>query len=132
MFHPKSRQFDRQMKEMFDIIDHELEDLYGHDYPLHPSRPARGKTANPAADGLFNVGVSFSAGYGSSRGRGYVLNVHMSTLAHIPKEKREEIELKTVSLIEQHLPEFFPERELRVERDGPVFKITGDLTLGKL
>lgn len=35
-----------------------------------------------------------------------------------------------VERLRQALPEAFPNRELNVTRDGPVFKIHGDLRLG--
>ena len=73
MWHPKMVEFDSRMKELFDEVDHYIEDLYGDRYDLHPVRPARGETANPEADGLFNVGAIFSPGFRSKLGRGYII-----------------------------------------------------------
>ena len=81
-------------------------------------------------DGLFNVGADFSAGYGSKLGRGYVINITMSTLEHIPATVRQRIEKDVEDLVRIKLPTAFPERALRLERDGSLLKITGDFRLG--
>lgn len=130
MAHPGVGEFNSRLKRVFDRVDDYLEETYGAEYPLHPSRPRRGRTSNKAQDGLFDVGASFSAGYGSDLGRGYVVDVHMVTLAHIPAEARERIEKDAVAKVEEYLQEEFPERELHVSRDRNVFKIHGDLSLG--
>lgn len=127
--HPRAVAWEEKLKEVFDDIDHELEDAYGDRYNLHPSRPTRGETGNPESDGLFNVGASFSAGYGSEHGRGYVISVRMVTLDRVPPGFQEEIEDRVVAMLRDRLPAHFPGRDLRVERDGHVFKITGDLSL---
>lgn len=132
MYHHKTRQWDHKMKDLFDEIDDYLEDRYGKEFPLHPNRPARGETANKAADGLFNVGVSYSAGYGSRLGKGYVIDIHMSTLASVPDEKEESIREEVVELVREKLPVYFPNRDLSVDRDGTLFKIHGDLSMGNL
>ncbi len=121
--------WENKLEALFDEIDHIMEDRYGDKYPLHPSRPERGATANPAADGLFNMGASFSAGYGSAHGRGYVVSIRLSTLARVPPIVMEQIEQEVVELLKQKLPRIFPDRDLRVERDGHSFKIIGDLSI---
>ena len=130
MYHPKQRVIDAAIKRMFDEIDHILEERYRGRFPLHPARPQHGTTANPAADGLFNIGASFSPGYGSSYGRGYVIDVHLATLANVPDQLHHQIEREVVTLIRQKLPEYLPDRELTVHQDGNLFKIVGDFTLG--
>lgn len=127
--HPKATAWEDNLKRLFDRIDAELETKYGDRYALHPNRPPRGETANPEDDGLFNVGAAFSAGFGSEHGRGYVVSLRMATLQHVPPEVQEAIEEEVVKRVRDMLPEFFPGRELRVERDGHAFKITGDLRL---
>jgi len=57
MWHPKMIEFDERMKKLFDEVDACIENLYGSKYSLHPTRPARGETSNPEADGLFNIGL---------------------------------------------------------------------------
>ncbi|MFP4266425.1 MAG: hypothetical protein ACLFQW_00335 [Spirochaetaceae bacterium] len=132
MKHHKSADFDRKLKRLFDEADDYLEDKYGSRYTLHPARSKRGNTANKATDGLFNIGASFTAGYGSEHGRGYVIDVDMVTLTEVPDEAEEEIENDAVEFIRDLLPRYFPERDLRVERDGRTFKIIGNFSLGEL
>lgn len=130
MGHPSLARFESKLKELFDRVDWELEGKYGSDYPLHPSRAKRGTTSNPQTNGLFNLGASFSAGFGSEIGRGYVVDVEMVTLAHVPADVREKIEEEAAARIEELLPQYFPGRDLSVSRDRNVFKIHGDIRLG--
>ena len=132
MEHHSLASFDKRLKAVFDAADDYLEEKYGGNYPLHPARAKRGQTANKQSDGLFNVGASFTAGFGSEHGRGYVLDVDMVTLSDVPDEKEEEIEEDAVEFIRAKLAENFPERDLQVYRDGRTFKITGDLRLGEI
>jgi hypothetical protein len=129
MRHPKVIEFERKLKRLFDSIDDHLEGKYGGLYSLHPARPKRGKTSNKEQDGLFNIGASFSPGYGSQYGRGYVVDVAMVTLEQIPKDVREKIEFETLQLIRKKIQEYFPERDLSVHKDGNTYKIHGDLRL---
>ncbi len=130
MSHPQVSEFNKRLKHVFDRVDDYLEEKYGGEYPLHPSRPHRGVTSNKAQDGLFNVGASFTAGYGSEIGRGYVVDVDMVTLAHIPSDVRRRIEEDAIARVEEYLQEEFPDRELHVSKDRNTFKIHGDLSLG--
>lgn len=132
MRHPKLIEWEHTLKAMFDEIDDHLEDKYGNLYPLHPNRAKRGVTSNKESDGLFNVGCAFSAGFGSNLGRGYVIEVHMSTLSEIPSEIKKTIENETAEIVRSKLTTFFPNRELNVEKDGNIYKIFGDLKLGTL
>lgn len=122
--------WEKRLKAIFDQVDVELEEEYGDKYSLRPNRPEAGETANPEASGLFNVGAVFSAGYGSEHGRGYIVRVHMSTSSRVPPQVREEIEQKVVEKLDSRLSGEFGDRDLRVERDGNVFKIVGDFGLG--
>ena len=130
--HPAMNKWDESMKKMFDAIDDYLEDKYGSDYPLHPVRPSRGETADKSSDGLFSIGASFSAGYGSELGRGYVVEVHMSTLKRVPGEIKQKVYGEVVEKIQELLPQYFKDRDLKVEKDGMVYKIYGDLSLGNV
>ncbi len=127
--HPKLIQWERTLGAVFDEIDDYLEDHYGSDYQLHPARAARGTTSNKEQDGLFNVGASYSAGFGSKLGAGYVIDVRMSTLSRVPKEVRKVIELNVIRMLREKLPSAFPGKNLDVEQDGNVYKIYGDLSL---
>ncbi len=129
MNNPHMAEWEKTLKKIFDIIDDHIEDKYGFLYPLHPSRPQRGRTANKSSDGLFNIGAAFSAGFGSRYGRGWVVDVSMVTLSDVPDEVREQIYLRVVSELKRLLKEFYPERDIKVEKDGNVFKIFGDLGL---
>lgn len=121
--------FETKLKQIFDQIDRELEDQWGGEYPLHPSRPRQGRSSNPEADGLFNVGASFSAGYGSEYGRGYVIETRMVTLSQVDDETREEIRNYVARRVTELLPAYFPGRDLELVRDGDLYKVTGDLSL---
>lgn len=131
MSHHAVNRFEEQLQDLFDEVDDYLEAKYGGAYPLHPSRPPRGKTSSKSQDGLFNVGASFSAGYHSKHGRGYVIDVDMVTLANVSRDSEERILEDAVQKVRELLPRYFPDRELSVRRDRRVFKITGDLSLGK-
>jgi hypothetical protein len=130
MWHPKMNEFDERMKKLFDEVDACIENLYGDRYSLHPTRPARGETSNPEADGLFNIGAVFTPGYGSEHGRGYLIDVSISTLDNVDEDTRREIYEAAADKIKELLPVHFPERELTVLRDKNHFKIKGDFNLG--
>ena len=130
MWHPKTAEFDERLKKLFDEVDDYIEDLYGGKYVLHPVRPARGETSNPEADGLFNIGANFTPGYGSELGRGYIIDIAMSTLEKVDEGVRREIYEAAAEKVKELLPLHFPERELTVRRDKNHFKIQGDFSLG--
>jgi hypothetical protein len=132
MWHPKMIEFDDRLKRLFDEVDDFIEDQYGSCYSLHPVRPARGETANPEADGLFNIGANFTAGYGSELGRGYLIDVAISTLEKVDDDVRREIYDAAADKVRELLPIHFPERELTVRRDKNHFKIQGDFSLGEI
>ena len=130
MWHPKTNAFEKKMNEVLDEVDTELEKRYGDRYPLHPARAQHGETASGQHSGLFSVDAYFTAGYGSEHGRGYVVDVEMVTLSDVPDDIEEEIEAEAARRVEEKLKERFPERNFQVTRDGPVFKIRGDFSLG--
>lgn len=113
-------------------IDHILEEKYHGDYTLHPARAQRGKTSNPSQDGLFSIAANFSLGLGSEVGKGYIVDIRLVTLQHVPEAVRDEIEDFVQDKLRELLPQEFPESELSVDKDGPVLKIHGDLSLGKV
>ena len=130
--HASLAKWEDELKRLFDRVDDYLESRYGAMYPLHPNRPRRGATSNKEQDGLFNIGASYSLGIGSGYGPGYVIEVRLATLYNVPSTIRSEIEQEVISVLERELPETFPGRKLSVERDGNVYKIFGDLSLGSL
>ncbi len=130
MKHPKLQRFLDTLKRLLDEVDDYLEDQYGDRYRLHPARAPRGATANKATSGLFSVNANFSAGFGSDHGRGYVLEFRIVTLEEVPDEIEEEIDEAAAGKIAELLPKYFPDRQLTVSRDGHLFKLHGDLSLG--
>ncbi len=122
--------WERRLKGIFDTIDAELEDKYGEFYCLHPSRPKRNATSNPEADGLFNVGAAFSAGFGSETGPGYIVEIRLSTLERIPLKIREEIKQYVFQSLGKKLSRVFPDNELQVAEENGTIRIHGDLSLG--
>lgn len=132
MYHPKTVEFDGRMKAMFDRIDAIMEERHGGRWRLRRNRPAGGETSNPEADGLFNLGVFFDPGFGSRLGRGYLVEIDLAAGEEIPPAAREEIEGEVLDLLRRFLPEHFPERRLEVRREGGMYKIHGDLSLGNL
>ncbi|MDC7227156.1 MAG: hypothetical protein PQJ61_10385 [Spirochaetales bacterium] len=129
VYSEKIRYLDKKLKIVFDLIDDFLENNYGDKYHLHPNRPERGATANKASDGLFNVGASFSAGFGSAYGRGYVVDVDLATLDHVPEKTQKDIENQVADLLREIIPEYFPDQDIRINRDGNVLKIYGELVI---
>lgn len=127
--HPKVTEWEDRLKAVFDRIDDILEDKYRNKYRLSPVRPERGATSNKEADGLFNVGAAFSAGFGSEKGPGYVVEVQIATTDKVTAGERRKIENKVAGLLREMLHEAFPNSELEVSRDGHVWKIHGDLSL---
>lgn len=130
--HPRLQEFEDRLQRLFDSIDDRLEEKYGGRYQLHPARPGRGRTASKTQDGLFNVGATFTPGYGSEIGRGYVVQVEMVTLDRVPHDVEESIEQEVADLVNEKLPYYFPHRRLSVDRDRNVYKIHGDLRLGEV
>lgn len=129
MRHIKAKKWEHQLKRVFDEIDTELEHAYGDRFPLHPARADRGETANPEMDGLFNVGASFSAGFGSPFGPGYVIEIRLATLQQIPTAFKEELREHTRLLLIEKLPLAFPEKRLFIDLEKNHLRIHGDLTL---
>jgi len=125
-------EFDDQLKKLFDEVDSHIEDLYGDKYPLNPVRPNRGETTNPEADGLFNIGANFTPGFRSELGRGYLIDISISTLEKVDEDVRREIHEAAMEKVKELLPIYFPDRELNVKRDGNNFKILGDFSLGTI
>jgi hypothetical protein len=128
--HAKAIAWESRLKAVFDAIDHELETRFGHRYPPHPARARNGETANPEDSGLFNIGAAFTPGFGSTLGKGYVVDINLSSLSRVPPGVIEEIEQYVERRLKEELPRVFPDRALRIGREGNRYKIHGDLSLG--
>lgn len=124
--------WERRLKRVFDEIDAEFE-AEGHcaRYTRHPARPPAATTSNPEDDGLFDIGAAFSVGIGSRHGPGYVVQARIATLDNVPKATQRKFEDEVARRLRKKLPAAFPGVELHVDRDGPVYKIHGDLSLGQ-
>lgn len=122
--------FEESLDSALASVDRALEEKWGGGWPLHPARPEAGRADNPRYDGLFRVTAAFTAGFGSEKGRGYLVRVEIATLDEVSAADRAAVESDAVSLLRAALAEAFPGRDLRVERDGASFKILGDLSLG--
>ena len=117
-----------QFSVMIQALDNALEDNFGTEYKLHPNRPKRGVGANPSYDGLFATTVAFTLGYGSTYGRGYIVNVDFRTLECISSEKKKEILDFTFCFLCDKISFFVPNRQLSVVHDGKLIKIVGDFS----
>jgi hypothetical protein len=129
MRHHKTKEWERRLKNTFDQIDIVLEEEYGDRFKLHPARAAHGKTSSRSMDGLFNVGASFSAGFGSKYGPGYVVDIRLSTLQHIPRALKEKLRDSVQTMLTEMLPSTFPGKELHVDKERKHLRIHGDLSL---
>ena len=132
MRHPKLIEWEKKLKSVLDEIDILLEDRYGDLYDLHPARRKKGSTSNRSHDGLFDIRGDFTLGLGSEKGRGYIVDIDLKTLENVPIEAIENIEKEVVYELKFRLPHEFPDRELKVEKDGNMIKIVGDLSLGNV
>ncbi|MDD4011933.1 MAG: hypothetical protein PHI83_07280 [Sphaerochaetaceae bacterium] len=128
--HPKQAKLEEKLQRLCDELDSYLEDRYGKLYPLHPNRLPRGKAASGIYDGLFSTGTMFTLGYGSVYGRGYIIDVEIRTLSKVDPEDRERIDADAMAFLERNLKKVFPRRELSIVKDGPVYKLIGDFSLG--
>lgn len=129
MRHRKAIEWEQRLKTVFDEIDNELEELYGDRFTLHPARSPVGTTTNPEMDGLFNVGASYSAGFGSKYGPGYVVDIRLSTLKHIPFRLKKELRERVQQMLIKKLPSAFPGKQLSVDKEHRHLRIHGDLSL---
>lgn len=129
MRHRKAKEWEKRLKAVFDIIDIELEEQYADRFDRHPARPAHGSTSSREMDGLFNVGASYSAGFGSRFGPGYVVDIRLSTLQRIPKDVKLELRDKVLAMLVESLPTAFPGKILHVDKERRHLRIHGDLSL---
>ena len=128
--HPKQEELEKRLDKLCMALDNYLEDQYTDIFPLHPNRPKRGAGANPSFDGVFATSVSFTLGYGSKYGRGYLIVIDVRTLQYVSSAQKEEINNRAFLFIQKTLPIEFPERKLEIVRDGNLLKVIGDFSLG--
>lgn len=133
-YHPSMRnqrveEWEEKLNDLLKRVDHALEERYGSLSKPHPARPPHGSTANPQQDGLFRITASFTPGFGSTLGKGYVLQFDLVTLDTFPEEQRATIRHAAIRMIEEGLEGVLPGRGLTVKQDGDLWKIVGDLSL---
>ncbi len=131
MRNPRLERFEAELDAILHEIDAELEAEHTGRYPLHPTRPAQGQTANPQYDGLFTIQAKFTAGFGSRLGPGYTLELRVSSLLPVTPADRQRFERHMVDRLRARLPEVFPGRTLAVDRDATGWKLHGDLSLDR-
>jgi hypothetical protein len=129
MRHRKAKEWEKRLKTVFDEIDIELETAYAGRFDLHPSRQEHGATSNREMDGLFNVGASYSAGFGSRLGPGYVVDIRLSTLQRIPPDLKLELRDRVQAMLIEKLPAVFRGKALHVDQEKHHLRIHGDLSL---
>ncbi len=126
MTHPSRVALEQALQKIADSTDDALEDAFGERYNLHPNRLKRGKTQNKSNDGLFNAGFTFTPGYGSTYGRGYVLQFHISTLDRVPTEVFTLFEQFAAQHIQSILPQYFLTDAVELVREKTHYKLVGD------
>ncbi|MCF7816449.1 MAG: hypothetical protein K9M54_01090 [Kiritimatiellales bacterium] len=129
MQYSKTIEWEEKLKRVFDEIDAALEQRHAGRFKRQPNRSAEGTTSNPEMDGLFNVGASYSAGFDSQFGPGYVVDIRLSTLQRIPHELRQELREHVQAMLIEKLPAAFPGKTLRVDTEHEHLRIHGDLSL---
>ena len=130
--HIRLIEWEKKLKTLFDEVNDMVEEKFGNLYPLRPSRAQHSTTSNREQDGLFNIGASFTLGIGSQFGPGYSLDIRLATMSPVAEELKNKIESEVVKKISEELPRLRPDLSLTISRDGPVYKIHGDLGLGTL
>ncbi|AAC66488.1 hypothetical protein LRB59_03565 [Borreliella burgdorferi] len=106
-------------------VDFVLENEFGNSYDIHPNRPFRGKAANGLLDGLFSVTTTFTSGYGSRFGRGYLIIIEILTLNFVDDEFWDKINKRGIEIFREGLKNKFPSKNLDIVLDGNVYKIIG-------
>lgn len=130
--HYKQQQLEDQLRALCDDLDEYLEDTYGAEYRLRPNRQSRGTASSGQYDGLFATSPAFTLGYGSTYGKGYVVQITICTFDWIEPKRRKEVLDDAFEYVKSILPHYFPDRELEIVHDGNVMKIIGDFSLGEL
>jgi hypothetical protein len=129
----KLERWEDRLKQLFDEIDTEFEaEGACRKFRRHPNRPPAFATSNREDDGLFDLGAAFTVGLGSQHGPGYVVQARIATLDDVSPETQAGFEDEVIRRLKNKLPTAFPGVELHVDRDGHVYKIHGDLSLGRL
>jgi len=125
----KVENWEAKLRDAFDQADRHLEEKYRFRFIRKPGRPAHGEGITRDADGIFDLSVGFTAGFGSTHGEGYVFRVRLATFDPVSMDERKEIEAETVRILSRELAKAFPDRNLQIVSEGDQYKIIGDLRL---
>ena len=128
MRHRKAIEWEKKLQGVFEQIDIALEEEFRGRFMLHPARAEHGSTSNREMDGLFNVGASYSAGFGSRFGAGYVVDIRVSTLQRVPLPFKKELREQVQAMLSERLPIAFPGKNLTVSKELRHLRIHGDLS----
>jgi len=126
---PRQDRLEEQFAQLERGIDEHLEDMFGQRLALHPSRMPRGSGSNPINDGLFSATIIFSMGYGTQYGRGYIVNIGVSTLDYVDPELKDQIMNEAFHFVSAHCTDYLPDRSIKVVRDQGMIKLIGDFSL---
>ncbi|HNW34315.1 MAG TPA: hypothetical protein PKM25_05240 [Candidatus Ozemobacteraceae bacterium] len=121
--------WETKLRAAFDRVDRHLEETYGRRFTCRPGRPADGEGVTRDADGIFDLSVGFTAGFGSAYGEGYVFRVRLATSDPVAPDLQKTIEAEAVGFLSDELEKAFPGRELRIVSEAGHYKIIGDLRL---
>jgi hypothetical protein len=128
--HPKMEAWDALVQEALAATDRRMEEVFGQNAKLRENRPAHGQTWNPQSSGLFNVRLDFTTGAGSELGPGYVLDLEVAGYDEPDGITRKRYIEACRIILQEELDARLPGRSLRFERDGAVWKLQGDFSLG--
>jgi len=129
MRNPRVEEWEERLNQLLRRVTVQLEERFSDFALRHPARLPHGATANPQNDGLFRITATFTPGFGSQLGKGYVLTIEPVTLDRFRQEAWREIENFACEQIRAGLEAVLPGRGLTVRRDGQIWKIVGDLSL---
>lgn len=121
--------WEKKLKVILDEIDAALEAKFAALFHRKPARPAPCNTSNPQHDGLFEVQATYTAGFGSQYGEGYIMEIRWVTFDEVPEDIRLAGDAIAEEILNRRLPEQFPGKNLKVVHDVSGMKITGDLSL---
>lgn len=121
--------WEARLRAAFDRADAFLEQKYAGRFTLKPNRPPHEAGSTRDADGVFDLTVGFTAGFGSKYGEGYVFRVRLATFDHVPPATRTNIETEAIETLTKEIAAEFPGRDLRIVVDGEQYKVIGDLSL---
>lgn len=120
-------QWELTLKTALDSVDALLENKYGPFLVRKASRPAAGKASNPKYDGVFGIDSKFTLGYASGSGPGYIIELLTGSVTPLPPVMKAEILEDLEKMLPEVLATSFPGKELKIERIGERFRLTGDL-----